>query len=35
MYKVSDFDDVVRKVEKLVEDGGFGYIFLLYIDDVN
>ncbi|EGT4698120.1 TPA: bifunctional acetaldehyde-CoA/alcohol dehydrogenase [Clostridioides difficile] len=35
MYKASDFDDAVRKAEKLVEDGGFGHTSSLYIDDVN
>lgn len=35
MYKFKSFEDVVVKVEKLVVDGGYGYIFLLYVDFIN
>ncbi len=34
MYRAKDFDDAVKKAEKLVEDGGYGHTSSLYINTV-
>ncbi|MBQ1334673.1 MAG: bifunctional acetaldehyde-CoA/alcohol dehydrogenase, partial [Clostridia bacterium] len=33
MYKAKDFDDAVKKAERLVEDGGYGHTSAIYINE--
>lgn len=35
MYKAEDFDDAVKKAERLIADGGYGHTSCLYIDSLN
>ncbi|MBQ3378522.1 MAG: bifunctional acetaldehyde-CoA/alcohol dehydrogenase [Clostridia bacterium] len=33
MYKAKDFDDAIKKAERLVEDGGYGHTSAIYINE--
>ena len=35
MYRAKDFEDALRKAERLVADGGFGHTSSLYADELN
>ena len=35
MYRAKDFEDALRKAERLVADGGFGHTSSLYVDELN
>ena len=32
LYKFNDFEDAIRKAEKLIKDGGYGHTSAIYID---